>query len=88
MNKTYTRGQETDLKARTGVHAPASGWWRPEDDPEPFRYLQQGDLMPALGGHETQWVLVYALNPSLRANFPGQRGASGPSSHPERGEFR
>lgn len=56
-------------RAITGVHAPESGWWRPEDDPNPFRYVQKGDLMPSLEGNRTQWVLAYSLPPSKRINF-------------------
>lgn len=54
-------------RAVTGVHAPTSGWWRPEDDPHPFRYIAKGELMPSLEGSPTQWVLEYLLPPSRRA---------------------
>ncbi|MGX5717540.1 hypothetical protein [Arthrobacter sp. MAHUQ-56] len=85
MNQTYTRDPENAVKAHTGVHAPNSGWWRPADDPEPFRYIQQGDLMPALDGHETQWVMVYPLAPSQRSNLSGQHPTFIPRSHLEKG---
>lgn len=56
-------------RAVTGVHAPESGWWRPEDDPQPFRYIQKGSLMPSLEGKRTQWVLELPLPPSRRTNL-------------------
>lgn len=56
-------------KAVTGVHAPVSGWWRPEDDPYPFRYIQKGDLMPGLDGKAATWVLEYPLSPSRLMNL-------------------
>lgn len=52
--------------ALTGHHAPVSGWWRPEGDPVPFRYVQRGAIMPALEGSQTQWTLVQELEPSRR----------------------
>lgn len=57
------------IRAVTGVHAPESGWWRPEDDPHPFRYIQKGDVMPCLEGNRTQWVLELPLPPSKRTNL-------------------
>ena len=62
--------------AATGDHAPISGWWRPDEDPEPFRYVQQGDLMPSLGSSPKLWVLVHELSPSLRVRS---------SRHPKQG---
>ena len=53
-------------RSGTGEHAPISGWWRPDEDPQPFRYVQQGDLMPSLGGSPTLWIVVHELSASLR----------------------
>jgi hypothetical protein len=58
------RPHESTVTAATGHHAPASGWWRPDGDPEPFRYLQQGEIMPSLGGTQTLWKLVPELDPT------------------------
>lgn len=60
---------EPGIRAVTGVHAPESGWWRPVDEPQPFRYIQKGDVMPGLEGNRTEWELDYALPPSRRANI-------------------
>lgn len=60
------RPHESTVTATTGHHAPTSGWWRPDDGPEPFRYLQQGEIMPSLEGAQTLWMLVHELDPSLR----------------------
>lgn len=52
----------------TGHHAPASGWWRPDGDPKPYRYLQQGELMPSLNGRPVYWTLVLELSPTQKGN--------------------
>lgn len=52
------RSKALNIKARTGHHAPCSGWWRPEENSLPVRYLQQGDLLPALRGAQTVWTLL------------------------------
>lgn len=52
--------------AATGHHAPTSGWWRPQDDPKPYRYIQRGQTMPALDGAQTLWTLIHELDPSQR----------------------
>lgn len=52
----------------TGHHAPASGWWRPDGDPTPYRYLQQGELMPSLDGRPVCWMLVLKLVPTQQGN--------------------
>lgn len=57
----------------TGHHAPTSGWWRPDDDVEPFRYLQQGEIMPSLGGSQTLWILVLEIDPSRRVHHRNQQ---------------
>lgn len=61
----------------TGQHAPASGWWSPETEPEPFRYLQRGEIMPALDGDQTMWKLVLELEPlqRIRSSTYGPRPA-------------
>ncbi|MBT2523571.1 hypothetical protein [Arthrobacter sp. ISL-28] len=40
----------------TGEHCPATGWWIPQGSPEPWRYLSEGSLMPALNGQPTVWL--------------------------------
>ena len=67
-NQTSGLDSKLGIETITGVHAPASGWWRPADDSNPFRYLQRGDLMPSLEGNRTKWVLDYALPPSRCAS--------------------
>lgn len=66
MKKTSAPESTPLTRAATGVHAPISGWWRPENDPYPFRYIQKGDLMPGLHGKRSNWVLEYSLPPSKR----------------------
>jgi hypothetical protein len=44
--------------ARTGVHCPASGWWRAEIGAEAPIYLFKGSIMPAFGGVATVWHLT------------------------------
>lgn len=61
--------QDVCLNAITGDLAPVSGWWRPDGDPVPFRYLEQGETMPRLGGKHTIWTLVFDIAPSDRAQI-------------------
>lgn len=49
--------------AATGHHAPTSGWWCPDDERRPARYVQEGDIMPSLDGSRTHWTLVRELPP-------------------------
>lgn len=56
------------VNAKTGHHAPSSGWWRPENDSLPVRYLQQGEIMPTVHGSQTVWTLVRNVSPSVRAS--------------------
>lgn len=51
------------VTAATGDHAPTSGWWRPDDDPEPLCYVQRGETMPSLELTQTLWTLVQELIP-------------------------
>lgn len=60
--------QDVCSTATTGDLAPLSGWWRPDGDPAPFRYLEQGETMPLLHGRKTLWTLVFELAPSARAH--------------------
>ncbi len=46
------------IAAETGHHTPCSGWWGPENDPLAVRYLQRGEIMPALRGSQTVWTLL------------------------------
>lgn len=57
MQLQRTRPNRLTIAAKTGQHAPSSGWWGPEDDPLQVRYLQQGEMMPALLGAQTLWIL-------------------------------
>ncbi len=57
------------VTAATGHHAPTSGWWRPDDDPEPFRYIQRGEIMPSLEATQMRWTLVHELDPSQRVRI-------------------
>jgi hypothetical protein len=70
VNQTPRPTRQANATAATGDHAPASGWWRPDEAPQPFRYLQQGDIMPSLGGSPTLWTLVQELQPSRRVQTP------------------
>ncbi|TAP38803.1 hypothetical protein EYS21_23060 [Arthrobacter sp. S39] len=62
-NNSLARGE---AEAATGHHAPASGWWRPEGEPMPYRYVQEGEVLPSLQGHQVQWTLVLELPPARR----------------------
>ena len=57
------------IMASTGEHAPVSGWWRPNEQPMPFRYLQEGNIMPPVEGSGILWVLVHGLPPSDRVRI-------------------
>lgn len=65
--KVQTR--DSAVTAATGHHAPTSGWWRPDGDVGPFRYLRQGEVMPSLEGAQALWILLYELDPSLRVRY-------------------
>lgn len=69
MKLQTNRPHESAVTATTGHHAPTSGWWRPDGDVGPFRYLQQGEILPALDGTQTLWILLYELDPSLRVRY-------------------
>lgn len=69
MQVQTNRPHESTVTATTGHHAPTSGWWRPDDDMGPFRYLQQGEIMPSLEGTQTLWILVHELDPLLRVRY-------------------
>lgn len=66
MQLQINRSNRLTIIAKTGHHAPSSGWWRPENDSLPIRYLQQGEIMPALRGSQTVWTLLRELAPSLK----------------------
>lgn len=66
-NKGRPHPEGLHLTAATGIPVPVSGWWRPDEDPAPFRYLKQGQITPRLGGKKTVWTLVFALPPADRA---------------------
>lgn len=51
----------------TGDHAPRSGWWRHEGDPQFPRYVQRGDIMPAIEGTPTLWTFADAWEPGALA---------------------
>ncbi|WP_427004931.1 hypothetical protein [Pseudarthrobacter sp. H2] len=68
MKLRTNRLHGSTVTAATGHHAPTSGWWRPGEDPAPFRYLQQGEIMPSLEGTQTLWLLIHELDPSLRVH--------------------
>ena len=68
MMQVSTVDSAAGVRGGTGTHAPVSGWWRPMDDPKPFRYIQQGELIPGVDGNRAVWVLEYALPPSRRAH--------------------
>ena len=74
----------TASKAFTGEYAPVSGWWRPDADPVPFRYVPKGGIMPALEGNRTLWVLARELEPSARILGPlGPAAATHPNRAPQ-----
>ena len=61
------------ITAKTGHHAPSSGWWHPEDDLLSARYLQQGEIMPAVLGAQTVWTLLREMAPSLKSGSRSTR---------------
>lgn len=80
MDQEMKQHQRSSLTARTGHHAPTSGWWRPEDSPHPFRYLQEGEVMPPIEGSQVLWTLVQKLSPAERMRFASLR-VSSPRTH-------
>ncbi|WP_423184453.1 hypothetical protein [Arthrobacter sp. NyZ413] len=66
MVPTPTSATTPTVSALTGHHAPASGWWRPDGDPKPYRYLHQGELIPPVNGKPVHWILVLELTPAQR----------------------
>lgn len=40
----------------TGEHCPETGWWIPQGRTEPWRYLSEGGMMPALNGQPAVWL--------------------------------
>ncbi|WP_247046343.1 hypothetical protein [Arthrobacter rhizosphaerae] len=74
MKDQSQRQDSFTASAATGHHAPISGWWRPEDDPQPFRYVQRGEIMPALDGSQTRWTLVQQLEPLDRVRTLASQG--------------
>lgn len=43
--------------SRTGHHCPTTGWWTVPEDPRHARLITEGELMPALHGTPTLWIL-------------------------------
>lgn len=62
---------KADTQATTGAHAPSSGWWR-NGEPGQLRYIQQGEIMPAINGEHTRWILMQALAPAKWAKHSAQ----------------
>jgi hypothetical protein len=61
------------VKAMTGEHASASGWWTPASGSSQ-RYVHQGELLPPADGSPALWVLVHEGHPSSASNsVVGQR---------------
>lgn len=69
MQFQLTRLNRSTVNAETGHHAPLSGWWRPESDPLQVRFLQQGEIMPALAGSQTVWMLLNDAAPFLEGTL-------------------
>lgn len=91
MRLQTNRPHGPTVTTTTGHHAPTSGWWRPDDGVEPFRYLQEGEIMPSLGGSQTSWILVLELHPSGRVHHRNQQrsdtaAASSDPSHFPKGQ--
>jgi hypothetical protein len=53
----------------TGHHCPQTGWWLADGDPD-TRFISKGDVMPAINGRPTHWILC------SEARRPGLRPAS------------
>ncbi|MDP9936780.1 hypothetical protein J2T11_003148 [Paenarthrobacter nicotinovorans] len=45
------------MSVLTGHHAPVSGWWRPDGEVVPYRFVPKGALMPAHQGQRVDWRL-------------------------------
>lgn len=67
MQFQVNRISRSAVNAETGHHAPLSGWWRSENDPLQVRFLQRGEIMPALRGSQTAWTLVSDVDRSLES---------------------
>ncbi|SDX49174.1 hypothetical protein SAMN04487912_1147 [Arthrobacter sp. cf158] len=57
MTPRYPGAATVPALVLTGHHAPVSGWWRPDGETVPFRYVRKGDLMPGVRGSGVSWKL-------------------------------
>ncbi|MFJ4208002.1 hypothetical protein ACIPY2_06025 [Paenarthrobacter sp. NPDC089675] len=57
MTSRYPRAATVPALVLTGHHAPVSGWWRPDGETVPFRYVKKGAVMPGLRGSIVSWKL-------------------------------
>jgi hypothetical protein len=57
MKSRYPGAATVPALVLTGHHAPVSGWWRPDGETVPFRYVQKGAVMPGLRGSSVSWKL-------------------------------
>ena len=65
----------------TGEHCPATGWWIPQGSTEPWRYLSEGSVMPALNGQPTAWIRAHTDKmPEVPANQPSNKPSTKPST--------
>jgi hypothetical protein len=46
-----------DVRPRTGHHCPQTGWWSADGDPSDSRFITRGEVMPALSGTPSLWIL-------------------------------
>ena len=67
----------TATAPKTGEHCPATGWWIPQGSTEPWRYLGEGSVMPALNGEPTAWLRAATDEMSdMASHQPGTRSLS------------
>ena len=64
MKKRRTAASELDYfeTASTGHHCPKTGWWSLRWNEEAAAFIAEGQLMPAVGGVPTVWVLREAAH--------------------------
>ncbi|MFW0773027.1 hypothetical protein ACLRGI_07640 [Paenarthrobacter nitroguajacolicus] len=48
--------------ASTGHHCPKTGWWSLERKEEATTFITEGQVMPAVGGVPTVWILRETAN--------------------------
>ncbi|MGA8790764.1 MAG: hypothetical protein WB535_17620 [Paenarthrobacter sp.] len=60
--RTATSALDHFETASTGHHCPRTGWWSLKWNEEATTFITEGQVMPAVGGVPTVWILRQAAN--------------------------